>query len=167
MSDSPIVLSAESVRAELAEAPDAHDLTPAQIERIAALLDADIDAAIHAVVDDFFWDAYDSVRRDAIARLASDPLVLIVFMQGQDYEDAVDAVNDRGGSTKAVVEYLAQWDYGEENDSASEVNGRTDLAELERLPHQLHEVDHGGLHYWLEIDHRLGFYGLFRRPLQS
>lgn len=166
-SGNPIVLGAESVRAELAEARDAHNLTKAQAERIAALPDAEIDAAIHDVVDDSFWEVYDSMRHDAITRLAFDPLVLIVFIQGQGYEDAVDAANDSGGSTEAVVEHLAQWDYGEENDSASEVNGRTELTELERLPHQLHEVDHGGLHYWLEVDHRLGFYGLYRRPLQS
>lgn len=94
-----------------------------------------------------------------------DDLVCIVHLTGDDYESAVDAANERGGSTKTVVAHLAQWDYGDETDGASEVNGRDALAELEALPHQLHEVDHGGLHYWLQIDHGLRFYALYRRPL--
>lgn len=96
-----------------------------------------------------------------------DPLVCVIFMQGQDYEDAVDAANEHGGSTEAVVTHLAQWDYGTENDGAAEVNGHTELTELRRLPHQVHEVDHGGLHYWLQLDHHLGIYGLYRRPLNT
>lgn len=94
-----------------------------------------------------------------------DILVCIVFMQGQDYEEAVDAANERGGSTDAVVAHLAQWDYGTENDGAAEVNGHTRLKTLRHQIHQIHEVDHGGLHYWLQIDHHLGIYGLYRRPL--
>lgn len=163
----PIVLGAESVRAELAEAPDAHDLTPAQVERIMAFSDDRIDEAVRAVTDDWFWEAYDTVRREAITRLARDPLVCVVFLQDQDYQDAVDEINDRGGSVEAAVEYLAQWDYGTENDDAAEVNGHTELSELERLPHQVHEADHGGLHYWLQLDHHPGLYGLYRRPLET
>lgn len=161
----PIVLGADSVRAELAEASEAHGLTPAQTRRIQALPSAQIDEAIRAAADDDFWDAYDSVRRDAIASLAAYPLVLIVFMDGEDYENAVDAANDLGGSTEAVVEYLSQWDFGEEDDNAASITGYTDLADLEANRHQLHEVDHGGLHYWLQLDHALGIYALYRRPL--
>jgi len=163
----PIILGAESVRAELDEAPDAHDLTKAQAERIAALSDEEIDRAVHAATDDVFWEIYDCVRRDAIAELARVPLICVIFIQSQEYEDAVDAANARGGSTEAVVKHLAQWDFGEETDGAASVNGYTDLSELESLPHQLHEVDHGGLHYWLQLDHHLGIYGLYRRPLSA
>lgn len=171
----PITLGAASVRSELHEAPDSHDLTTAQAEHLEALSDDEIDDAVQSAADDYFWDAYYSVRRDAIARLARDhkdaldplgnDLVPIVHLSGDDYEHAVDAANDNGGSTDAVVAYLAQWDYGEENDGAAEVNGHTQLAELERLPQQLHEVDHGGLHYWLGIAHGLRHYSLYRRPL--
>lgn len=94
-----------------------------------------------------------------------DPLVCVIFMQGQDYEDTVDAANERSGSTEAVVAHLVQWDYGTENDDAAEVNGHTELTKLHRLRHQVHEVDHQGLHYWLQLDHHLNFYGLYRRPL--
>lgn len=164
----PIVLGAESLRAELDEAPDVHDLTPAQAERIAARwTDEEIDAAIRAEADDDFWAQYDAVRARAISRLATDPLVCIVHLDGDDYEQAVDAANDQGGSVDAVAGYLAQWDYGRENDDASFVNGRTELADLENLPHQLHETEHGGLHYWLQIDHGLRFYALYRRPLDQ
>lgn len=163
MSESnPIVLGAESIRAELDESPETHDLNSAQVKRILALDNTDLMLAINAEVDDDFWAQFDDVRARAISQLADDPLVNIIFLSGDDYEAAVDAANDHGGSTDAVVAYLAQWDYGEENDGAAEVNGHT---QLERLPQQLHEVDHGGLHYWLGIDHGLSHYCLYRRPL--
>ena len=92
-------------------------------------------------------------------------LVCIVHLDGDDYESAVDAANDAGGSTQAVAEYLAQSDYGDENDGAAEVNGHTQLADLRNGPHQLHEVDLGSTHYWLNLDHGLCFYALYRRPM--
>lgn len=166
MSESnPIILGAESIRAELDESPETHDLNSAQVKRILALDNTDLMLAINAEVDDDFWSQFDDVRARAITRLADDPLVNVIFLSGDDYETAVDAANDHGGSTDAVVAYLAQWDYGDENDGAAEVNGHTQLAELERLPQQLHEADHGGLHYWLGIDHGLRHYSLYRRPL--
>lgn len=161
----PIILGAASVRAELADLPRAHGLTRSQAERIAAYSDDKINQSIHAVADGDFWHTYYSIHHDAIARLASDPLVCVIFMQGQNYEDAVDAANALGGSTDAVVEHLAQWDYGKENDDAACVNGHIELVDLERQHHQLHEIDHGGLHYWLQLDHPAGIYGLYRRPL--
>lgn len=172
----PIILGAESVRAELAEAPGSHDLTEKQAEFIQQLPDDEIDRAIQDVADDHFWDAYDSVRRDAITRIVDehrrtlaslgDDLVLITDVDGDDYERAFTEANKRGGSVRdAAVEYLAQWDFGDENDNAAEVNGYTQLEELQNHPHMLHEVDHGGLHYWLQLDHGLRFYALYRRPL--
>lgn len=173
----PIVLGAESVRAELAddEAPDAHDLTEKQAEFLARLTDEEIDRAVNAEADDYFWAAYDDVRSRAIASLVADhqvalaplgdDLVNIVHLSGDDYENAVDEANANGGSIEAVVAYLARWDYGRESDGAAQSNGLTALAELERLPYQLHEVDLHGLHYWLQLDHGLRFYALYRRPL--
>lgn len=162
---SPIILGAESLRAELHEAPEAHGLTHTQADRILALGDDELNGAIRSAVDDDFWAAFNSVRRDAISQLSYDPLVCVIFLQGQNYEDAVDAAKVLGGSTEAVVQHLAGWDYGEETDGAASVNGHTELIELENQPHQLHEVDHDGIHYWLQLDHQLGIYGLYRRPL--
>lgn len=102
-----------------------------------------------------------------MTRMTGDPLVSVVHLSGDDYETAVDVANDQGGSTSAVVEYLSRWDHGDETDAAAEINGHTDRSALESWNHQLHEVDHGGLHYWLVIDHGLRFYALYRRPLSS
>lgn len=163
----PIVLDADAVREEIHETPGVYELTPHQAARIHALPDQVINAALQAVADDDddFWTQFDEVRRGAIARLADEPVVPIVTAWGDAYEAAVDAANDLGGSIDAVVEHLAQWDYGVETDDAAAVNGHIQLAELEAWPHQLHEADHGGLHYWLVIDHHVGLYALYRRPL--
>lgn len=95
----------------------------------------------------------------------ADLLVCIVFLQGQDYEDAVDAINDQGGSTQAAVEHLSQWDYGSENDAAATVNnnGYDRHAEVESRPHHIGAA--GGLTYWLAADHIHGTCALYRRPL--
>lgn len=68
-SGNPITLGADSVRAELREAPDSHDLTEAQAQQIAGLSDNEIHNALHSCIDDHFWAAYDNVRREAIAQL--------------------------------------------------------------------------------------------------
>lgn len=93
-------------------------------------------------------------------------LILVTHQSGDDYEEIVDAANAAGGSINAVVEHLARWDYGAETDADSaSFHGTTTLAELQALAHQLHEGDHGGLHYWLLLDHHLRFYALYRQPL--
>lgn len=63
-------LDADSVRAELKEASQAHGLDPELAEAIVALPDATINAAIHAAVCDLHWGIYDSLRSDAINALA-------------------------------------------------------------------------------------------------
>ncbi|WP_314191964.1 hypothetical protein [uncultured Arthrobacter sp.] len=65
----PVSLEAESVRAELQEAPGAHSLNAEQADRISALSDEEINAAVRASTDDAFWEQYDAVRGRAIARL--------------------------------------------------------------------------------------------------
>lgn len=65
-----ISLDAESVRAELEEAPESHGFTAHSAELIAKADDEDILAAINIEVDDEFWSQYDDVRRRAITRLA-------------------------------------------------------------------------------------------------
>lgn len=94
-------------------------------------------------------------------------LTLIISVDGDDYEEAVEAAEDNGGSTEAVVAHLAQWDYGSENDEASEIMGSSTLDELEALPHQLHQVCHDELTYYLLIDHGLRFYALYRPGLHD
>lgn len=94
-------------------------------------------------------------------------LVCIVILTGDDYEQAVDAANDAGGSTQAVVEHLSQWDHGTENDQAAAVLGTISLAQLRSWPHQVHEVTSGGLEFWLLIDHGLRMYALYREPLDA
>jgi hypothetical protein len=67
-----IALDAESLRAELREAPEAHGLDPEQAAEIAALPDGQINRWIHelAARDDAFWALYDGLRRRTIAHLA-------------------------------------------------------------------------------------------------
>lgn len=162
-----ISLDADSIRCEVDEAPDAHDLSEAQAEYISDLDDQTLNQALVSAADDTFWSAYDELRRNAIAALArqADELLLVVSVSGDDYERAVDEANDAGGSTRAVVQYLAQWDTGDEVDRASLINGRVLLRTLEGWPHQLHEVTHDDTDYFLVIDHHLRFYSLYRRPL--
>lgn len=162
-----IVLGADAIRAEVTEAADVHNLTSTQVEHITNdLTDEEIETAINTEVDDDFWTEYDDVRSRVIAQLASDPLICIISLDGDDYEHAVDEANAAGGSTEAVVAHLSKWDYGEENDSAADaLSDHTELDELETLPHQLHEVDHDETRYWVLIDHGLRFYALYRRPM--
>lgn len=88
------------------------------------------------------------------------PWVSIVFADGEDYEAVVDAANENGGSTAAVAEYLAQWDYGTETDYA-EVRESAPWGSGDTL----HAVTHCGLDYVLSVNHTIGYYGLSRRPL--
>lgn len=93
-------------------------------------------------------------------------LVRIIDLNGQNYEDAVDAINDMGGSTGAAVEYLSQWDVGQETDSdAAVIDNYTSRNHVERLA--CHREEHGGINYWLIADHSLRHYVLYRRPLDS
>lgn len=47
----------------------------------------------------------------------------IVFMQGDDAAEPLDILNSEGAD--AAVEYLAQWDYGDETLEAARINGHT------------------------------------------
>ena len=89
----------------------------------------------------------------------SGPWVSIVFLDGDDYETAMDETNDAGGSITALADYLAQWDYGDETDMAH--TGDFAPGSLDTL----HEAPSGGLDYVLSINHRLGYVSLNRRPL--
>lgn len=90
-------------------------------------------------------------------------MVPIVFLQGDDYEQAVDEINAYGGSTDAAVEYLSRWDYGDETDNAAEINGHSDISQ--NRPY--HRVESNGLAYFFVADHSLGTYGLYRAPISA
>ena len=95
-------------------------------------------------------------------------LILVTHQSEDDYEEAVDTANAAGGSIDAVIEHLSRWDYGAETDADSaSFHGTTTEQDLMAMPHQLHEGDAGGMHYWLLLDHHLGFYALYRQPLDA
>lgn len=93
-------------------------------------------------------------------------LVRIVDLSGQNYEDAVDAIDDMGGSTGAAVKHLSQWDFGQETDNdAAVIDNYTSRNHVENLAH--HREEHNSISYWLIADHSLRHYALYRRPLGS
>lgn len=47
----------------------------------------------------------------------------IVFTQGEEADEPLGILRNEG--EEAAIEYLSQWDYGEETQFASEVNGHT------------------------------------------
>ena len=47
----------------------------------------------------------------------------IVFMQDDEADEPLSILANEG--EEAAIEYLAQWDYGDETQFASEVNGHT------------------------------------------
>jgi hypothetical protein len=65
-----LVLDSESIRAELTESPESHDLSPEQVAAISQLSDDELNVALHEEADDTFWAAYDELRRNAILQLA-------------------------------------------------------------------------------------------------
>lgn len=64
-----VVVEPQALRAELMDAPGAHNLLPEDAAEIINMDDAELIQAINTSLNDAFWAAYDSVRRDAIARL--------------------------------------------------------------------------------------------------
>lgn len=92
------------------------------------------------------------------------PLVHVVTVQGEDYEHVVGEANALGGSTDAVTEVLARWDYCHETDAAALLypQDMPTVADLQKLSHQIHSVCANTHHYCLLIDHRLGLYALYR-----
>lgn len=66
------VLDPASIRAEIEEAPEDHDLDTDEAHAILALGDDALTEAINAAISsngDQYWSTYDSTRRDAIAKL--------------------------------------------------------------------------------------------------
>lgn len=92
-------------------------------------------------------------------------LVPIVRLEGDEYDEAVDA--SEGAlttleSVQAVIAHMSQWDYGDETDGAGVVNGLNSLGELKALPHDLDEHHHAGTDYLLLSDAGLRFCALYR-----
>jgi len=92
--------------------------------------------------------------------LTTGPWVTVVYMDGDDYETAMDETNNMGGSTGAAVEYLAQWDNGADSDAAETRDsapwGAYDTTHVESF---------GGLTYVYATNHIVGYVSLQRRPL--
>lgn len=111
------------------------------------------------VVHDPLQTAY-RARKFYLTQIAPDKAVLrAVTVQGTDYEHAVDAANDHGGSTAAVVEHLLARTSGSEPVRDEDYLHVDDLA---TAPHQLHAVIHDGVQYWLHINHQQHLYTLYR-----
>jgi len=86
-------------------------------------------------------------------------LVSIVTLEGDDFDAVVDFPDED------LTEYLAQWDFGDENDGAATVNGYTDIEDAKRFGAET--VEHGGLTYWRTVDRDLRMVSLMRKPLVS
>lgn len=92
-------------------------------------------------------------------------LVPIVRLEGDEYDEAVDASEGTLTtleSVQAVIAHMSQWDYGDETDGAGVVNGLNSLGELKALPHDLDEHHHAGTDYLLLSDAGLRFCALYR-----
>lgn len=109
-------LDAASVRDELCEAPDAHDLTEGEAARLAALSDLEIEAVLDAHVDDDFWLAFDDVRRRAITALRERYILLDSAEEGR-IEARAEALcnlqglspNDEGAWREALAQARDEW----------------------------------------------------------
>lgn len=66
---SGITLDAASVRDEINDRLHTGEIAAAQAKHIGALSDEEINAAIDASANSYFWQAYDITRSNAIARL--------------------------------------------------------------------------------------------------
>lgn len=93
-----------------------------------------------------------------------DPLIHIITLSRDDYDMAVDEINDRGGSTRGAAEYMAQWDNGIEDDRAATVNGASARADVQRwFLHETIRIDN--IEYVVCWVHPLSTYALYRPPL--
>lgn len=86
-------------------------------------------------------------------------LVRIVTLEGDEFDEVAALPADE------LTAHLAQWDYGMENDGAATINGYDTIDEAERFGAQT--AAHGGLEYWLAVDHGLRMCSLLRRPLTN
>jgi hypothetical protein len=84
-------------------------------------------------------------------------LVEIISLNGDEFDSALELHADD------LAAYLAQWDYGDENDMAAPINGYTSVSDAERFGAEI--ISHDNLQYWLTIDRNFGMCSLMRRPL--
>jgi hypothetical protein len=93
----------------------------------------------------------------------SEDFITIVFMQGEEADEAFD-IWDRDGFD-AVVNYLQEWDFGDENDNAAivmnetysdikDITGRYDFIDI-------WESEHGN--YWVTSNRSLSYISLIRK----
>lgn len=117
-------------------------------------------------VEDLLASFLDRAEQLATARLtAQQALVTIITVDGDEYDRVLAEahVNPTRDPDEAAVEILSRWDTGDEVDLASTVLGTTPRREVESRDHAI--IEHDGLTYWLEADHGLRHYALYRRKL--
>ena len=84
--------------------------------------------------------------------------ISVVFLQGDDADEVLDLIDTHG--TQTAVEYLSNWDYGEETTSAAIANQST----YDAIPAgTLDKVAEHGI-YTLTYNPFMGHVGLFRHP---
>ncbi|WRS29177.1 hypothetical protein U6G28_06460 [Actinomycetaceae bacterium MB13-C1-2] len=81
----------------------------------------------------------------------------VVFFQGEDADRVLDYINKHG--TQGAVEYLSNWDYGDETTNAATANGEIHLDISGGMLD--HTVEHGS--YVLSHNPHLGHVALYRR----
>lgn len=89
---------------------------------------------------------------------------MIVFMQGEDYDEFEKEIESRESQfpetpyAELVVDYLSQWDYGEETEMAAEVNG--DMYDHIFPAARAREYEHNG--YTAVVSSAFGWVELYR-----
>jgi hypothetical protein len=98
-----------------------------------------------------------NVVPENVGRKVTEKWVDVVFAQGDDYNKIADLGIDE------MVAYLSQWDYGTETDDAHTENRPVDQSTGDD---RVHQVSINGVKYTLNVNHRHGYAGLSRRPVQ-
>ena len=97
------------------------------------------------------WHTEPATEQVAVRRWVS-----VVFLQGSEADEVLDMI-DRGGPDTAM-EYLKNWDYGEETTDAAMENGHVyDLPPAGVLDREVRDGD-----YQMTYNHSFGHVGLYR-----
>ena len=125
----------------------------AELQQAAALLDGvydRVDAAM-AASGRIAWHTEPATEQVAVRRWVS-----VVFLQGSEADEVLDMI-DRGGPDTAL-EYLKNWDYGDETTDAAMEDGHVyDLPPAGVLDREVRDGD-----YQMTYNHSFGHVGLYR-----
>lgn len=92
-----------------------------------------------------------------ITGTANEQLVQIITLRDDEFTEVSEYQEGQ------LAAHLSQWDYGDENDQAATINGYVSISEAERFGAQT--LHHGGIEYWITVDHDLRMCSLLRRPI--